>query len=593
MKKKPIIKYTDRDFESSYQSLIQYASKYYGNNFSDFAGNGPGSLFLKSASYISDVLSFYLDYETNENFLEYAVDLDNIIKKGRMYGNKYNPTFTSQGFCEFYIEIPESSAFSLGPEESLIPILKRGTEVSSNSGSTFILTDDLDFNSPSSEVVVSKQKDNGSPLAYVIKAYGKVISGLVEQENIEINDFIPFRKIPLASSDVAEILDVIDSEGNRYYEVDNLSQDVVYKVKRSSQNSSENILKPVVVPRRFTFEYTDGVPFIVMGASSSVEISTDELIDPAKVFINEFGRDYISSSTFDPSKLVESDMFGIGPSNTTITIRYRISEPSSLNASQNSVVNIKRPIVEFRDNTLVTAQQRQQIIDSLEVDNEQNITGEIVDVSTETVKRQIYGSYNTQGRAVNALDYASLCYVMPTRLGSIKRAVAIRDTRSLENNINLYVVSDDANGNLTRTGQIQKNNLKNWILSRKSLRDVVDILDAYIINFGIDFKIVAEADISKYEALENAYRELREFYLQVPEIGESFSISEVYSVINRARGVLDVVSVKIRQKKGGEYSDTFFNVEKNTSSDGREIKLPRNVIWEIKYVDADITGEVL
>ena len=53
----PPIKYTDRDFQSIKNSLIEYAKRYYPNTVNDFNEASFGALMLDSVAYIGDVLS--------------------------------------------------------------------------------------------------------------------------------------------------------------------------------------------------------------------------------------------------------------------------------------------------------------------------------------------------------------------------------------------------------------------------------------------------------------------------------------------------------------------------------------------------------
>jgi hypothetical protein len=57
------IRYTDRDFESIKESLVQHAKRYYPDTFQDFSENSFGSLMIDTVSYVGDILSFYLDYQ--------------------------------------------------------------------------------------------------------------------------------------------------------------------------------------------------------------------------------------------------------------------------------------------------------------------------------------------------------------------------------------------------------------------------------------------------------------------------------------------------------------------------------------------------
>ena len=73
MSKKQIpINYTNRDFSTIRQSLVEHAKRYYPDTYKDFNEASFGSLMLDTVAYVGDILSFYLDYQANESFLETA-----------------------------------------------------------------------------------------------------------------------------------------------------------------------------------------------------------------------------------------------------------------------------------------------------------------------------------------------------------------------------------------------------------------------------------------------------------------------------------------------------------------------------------------
>ena len=78
----------------------------------------------------------------------------------------------------------------------------------------------------------------------------------------------------------------------------------------------------------------------------------------------------------------------------------------------------------------------------------------------------------------------------------------------------------------------------------------------------------------------------------MPEIGEPFKVRDIYKVLNKLDSVLDVVDVKIGQKLGGQYSSNEYNIPINTSGDGSQILIPANMIYEIKFPNTNIKGEV-
>ena len=86
--KKPAIDYTSRDFISIKNDLVNYAKRYYPNEFRDFSANSFGSLMLDTVSYVGDMLSFYLDYQVNESFITTAIERKNILKLSQQLGHK-------------------------------------------------------------------------------------------------------------------------------------------------------------------------------------------------------------------------------------------------------------------------------------------------------------------------------------------------------------------------------------------------------------------------------------------------------------------------------------------------------------------------
>ena len=124
------------------------------------------------------------------------------------------------------------------------------------------------------------------------------------------------------------------------------------------------------------------------------------------------------------------------------------------------------------------------------------------------------------------------------------------------------------------------------------LNDTIDILDAKIVKFGIEFIIAGTIEKSNSDILRNAIINLRDHFLDPPDMSEDFYITDIYKVLQKTNGVLDVIDVKVIQKKGGSHSDTRFDLEQAMSADGRYIVIPENVVWEIKFPSDDIIGTV-
>jgi hypothetical protein len=595
--KKIPINYASRDFQSIKSELVSLARKYYPNNFKDFSEAGFGSMVMDNVAYIGDVLSFYLDYQANESFFDTANEFQNVVKLAKQLGYKFKAFPSSQGILTFYANIP-ALPDGLFPDPFYMPILKRGSSFSSNNGNIFTLTEDVFFSNPQNPIAVGDVDPlSGAPTSFIIKAFGRVISGNTETITISVGSYQKFLKILVNVQNVSEIISVEDSSGNKYYEVDYLSQDIVYKsvINRSDTNKyAPSLLKPFNVPRRFVVEREGQSVFLQFGTGydSSGNIS-DAIVDPSKTIMKLHGKDYFSDEEFDPSNLIESDAFGIVPENTTLTIVARVNSAENVNAGVDTITKVSSLSYEFQDLSQISENAAINVVSSIECTNEEPIIGNVTLPTVEELKKYVINSYGAQNRAVTKQDYEAMCYKMPTIFGSLKRVKATRDPDSFKRNINLHVISEDENGKLINTNTAVKENLKTWINKNRMINDTVDILDAKIVNIGITFQIVTEPNYDRFQALSNSIEELKKEFYIIKDIGEPLFITDIYSALKKAEGVLDVTKVDIINKTGPLYSDYFFEPQRNLSPDGRYVIFPENVIFEIKFPDNDIKGIIV
>jgi len=591
---KPPISYTSRDFNSIKQDLINYAKVYYPNTYKDFNDASFGSMMIDMVSYVGDILSFYIDYQTNESLLATAIEEGNIVKIAKQLGYKFNSAPVSTGQAAFYVSVPALNNGS-GPDTDIIPILKAGTIVASDSGATFTLTEDIDFANANTEIKVSTVDANGTPTAFAFKAYGNIASGEDFQEQIDVGDFERFLKLRLAEDNISQILSIYDSDGNEYFEVDYLSQNTVFRSIRNIGEDAETvpyILRSMYVPRRFVVEHTvDGETYIQFGFGSETEIENKSFPDPTAASLQLNGRVFFSDSSFDPSQILKTEKMGIVPVNTTLTINYRKNTIDNVNAAVGAVSTVVNSKVEFRVSSIAAATALQQI-SAFEVSNEEPIVGSVALPTAEEIKFRAMDAYAAQNRAVTKQDYISLVYRMPASFGSVTRCNITQDTNSSKRNLNLFVVSEGASGNLTNASTTLKQNVKNWLNNYKMINDSIDILDAQIVNIGINFQVVGELDKDFTIVLNDCIDTLKSKYQTKFNLGEPFYISDVYSTLNEVDGVVDTTAVSIVRKSGSGYSPTQFDIPQNTTKDGRLIKVPENLILEIKNFDSDIVGVI-
>ena len=345
------------------------------------------------------------------------------------------------------------------------------------------------------------------------------------------------------------------------------------------------------VPRRFTVFNRGNSTNIKFGYGSESSLRTDNTTHPSNVILKMHGRDYESDLGFDPSKLLETEKFGIAPANTTLTVTYRTNTTDNVNVATRGLTNIIEPLFVFKseatNNTKIAF-----VRDSLEIVNESPITGDVSVPTLVELKQRINDTFATQNRAVTADDYEALIYRMPTKFGSIKRAKIIRDQDSFKRNLNLYLLSEDSNGKLITSSQVLKNNVKTWINQYRMINDTIDMLDPRIINIQINFVAVVDYSQDKLEALNVAITEIQDMFTENLDIGQPIYITKIYDKLNNLEEIVDVTNVQITNVSSGKYSSESLNIRHYISADGRILYAPENAIYELKYPNLDIKGTV-
>ena len=124
------------------------------------------------------------------------------------------------------------------------------------------------------------------------------------------------------------------------------------------------------------------------------------------------------------------------------------------------------------------------------------------------------------------------------------------------------------------------------------VNDTIDILDAKIVNLGVNFTIVVDPAKDKFDVLAEATENLRGAYVDKMNIGEPFYITDVWRRLSKIDGVVDVAEVEMVKKFGGLYSSISLDIDQSISADGRYIVAPENVVFEVKFPRSDIKGTI-
>jgi len=292
---------------------------------------------------------------------------------------------------------------------------------------------------------------------------------------------------------IAEIHSVTDSEGHEYYQVDHLSQDVIYMNTTNPNASADGvpqIIKPKIVPRRFVVDQDETGTYLQFGYGTDEETTITDIADPSQIALKMTGRPYITDTAFDPTKLLDSNTLGVVPANTSLTILFLQNDSDSVNVAQGNLNSIGIASMTFPNADTSRSGLQPSVRSSLEVSNDEAIVGNTSLPSSEEIRYRAYAAKAAQLRSVTRNDYEAYIYMMPPGFGSIKRASVINDPSSSNRRLSIYVISEDENGNLVPSNSTIKGNVRSWLNKNKMLNDNIDIYDAKVVNVGFDYEVM-------------------------------------------------------------------------------------------------------
>lgn len=605
LKKARDLSYLNKDFDSFRSDLLEYSKIHYSNVIKDFSEAGLGGLFLDMAAYVGDVMSFYLDHQFSELSLETAIEDKNIIQHIKDAGVKIRGA--SPSFCEVELILSIAAEVKNGvyrPAEAQLPIVKAGTIVSSIDGIDFEVLEDIDFSETDiygnlkAEYVVDFVDSQNNPTIYLVRRNAVVSSGKTNTETFTLGTYVPFRTITLSNSDVTEILSVKDSEGNIYYEVDNLSHDIVFNAipnKEEDEDKSGFSLTLDPAPRRFITEvnYETGLSKIRFGSGKS-EYEDEEVIeDPTDYALPLYGeRLNFKINAVDPGNLLETKTLGISPQNTTLTVRYRYGGGVNHNVTPRTINTVKTAIMEYKINTSPIIQN--SVTNSLIVNNPRSAKGGESRPSLEELRNIAFSAKSSQARIVNVQDLLYRVYTMPAKFGKVYRVGVSKNPVS--NSILIHVVSRDNREKLTLANDTLKDNIALYINQYRLISDSYDIVDAAITNISIEYIISVENGYNSNEVISRCNLFLRN-YLDTKNMHIDMPINktDLTNLIINAEGVESLAGIRVINKRGTQEGRVYSNVSFSPNENTRRQKVypPTGGIFEVRYPEADIKGAVL
>tara|TARA_A100001201_G_scaffold132435_1_gene119008 strand:- start:404 stop:2707 length:2304 start_codon:yes stop_codon:yes gene_type:complete len=437
------VNYLNKEFNEIKQSLITYAKSYFPNTYRDFNEASPGMMLLEMNAYVGDVMSFYIDQQYREMLLPLAEERRSIINLAKMFGYKVKPIIPAVVDITFTQEVDPDSEDKSKIDYGTAGAFPSGIQVSSTANSQIIFEtlDVVDFTVSGSNDTdasnITSTDANGLVTKYTISRNVRAVSGETKTKTFDVGAPTKFLKLTLPDTNVIDIISCVDSNNNKWYEVDYLAQDKVpiethYTNDNDRDNaytneSGELVVTDVAVPyslsyiqtnKRFTRETNvDNTTSLIFGngiLKNGTSITSDFLdLEQAGIVIP--GQTGDISSELDPLLGDEYSTLGETPIQTTMTITYRVGGGINANVAANTLTSFTSPTAASGTGTLSTAT------------NNRPATGGQDEETVDEIREKAKAHFSTQNRCVTKEDYEARILNIPSKFGAISKAYVSRE----------------------------------------------------------------------------------------------------------------------------------------------------------------------
>ncbi len=575
------INYTSKDFSSIKADLIEYTKSYFPNTYKDFNESSPGMMLIELTSYVGDVLSYYIDYNYKENVLSTATEKRNVRRLAEFLG--YKPSNITPSVVRLKVSHDIGVDGDKNPDLSGLPRISPGLQIKSNIDSELIFetTDDVDFSISGSPDVppISAPRLNSTGLAtgYTLTRYVRAISAETKTKSFTITSPTKFLELDLGENNIVEILNVTDSSGQKWYEVDYLAQerilkethytDVTAKRNKNGYDQGEGIDDNSLISIPYTVDYIktnkkfvkkfdvdsnstklmfgNGLyRFNVTGSSNTSIFST---IEQAGVTLN--GQD-VSTVNQSISDLVTTNNLNLGetPANTVLTIKYRVGGGPNSNAQVGEITEVQNA----PSGVTIT------------VTNEDPAVGGTDGQTVDEIRYNANAFFASQLRCVTREDYQARIMNLPTKFGSIAKAYVERidDQGGLQVNVLSYNQSKQ----LIQTPQLILQNVMTYLNQYRMINDHIsfginlgtedspNIFSGYVVNFGVKFEVNVDRRLAnnKNEVKVEVIDVIKDFFkIDTMQFRQSINLNDLQYKILGLEGVIGIKELKLFQNESG------------------------------------------
>ena len=610
------IKYINRDFTDFRTRLIEFAQTYFPTTYNDFTPASPGMMFMEMSAYVGDVLSFYLDNQSQETCIQYAQQTRNLYELAYLLGYKPKTTAAATTTLDIYQQVPATSTGT--PDWNYTLQIPENTIVSSqnNNLSSFLTQKKVDFSfsssvDPTQVQVYQINTGTSLPTSFLLKKQANAISATIKSTTYSFTTPQSFSTVNLVDSSIIGILDIVDSDGNIWYEVSHLAQDSIYDSIRNSNPNNPNyqandnipyLLQTKQVQRRFATRFLNETTLqLQFGSGTSADTDEDIVPNPENVGLGLPFEQNKLTAAYSPTNFIFTNTYGIAPSNTTLTVRYLVGGGVSANVPENTLTQINTAGVVFNNATITNTTLANSIFNSLAVNNTVGATGGQDGDSIEEIRQNSLSNFQNQLRTVTVDDYVLRALSIPSIYGTVSKAYAVPlkaediGIGTTPASVALYVSTYNNSKKLIPATETLKQNLQTYLSQFRIINDSVEIKDAFVVNIGINFDIITYPNYNSSQVLNNCISQLVDYFdIDKWQINEPIILKDLYILLDKVEGVQTVKNIEIVNLTvaDGDYSTYAYDTKGATINN---VVYPSidPMIFEVKYPNVDIKGRVV
>jgi hypothetical protein len=613
------VKYLNKDYNSFKNQLMEFAEVYFPNNFNDFSEGNPGMMFLEMASHVGDVLSFYTDTQLKESFLTTAQEKENLYNLA--YAMGYKPKVTSAASVDLDI-------FQLVPSKladgSYIPDYNYALDINANAtfnsteGTTFYTTNAVDFAFSSSfnptDVSIYQYDSSNNPEYFLLKKKTSAISATLKTKTFVVGSVEQYKTLTLFDTQFISIESVVDSEGNNWNEVPYLAQDTIFEeIENTGANDptlngyngqTPYLIKLKKASRRFVTRLKANNELeIQFGAGTSDKADEQIIPNPDNIGLGiKDGRSKLDVA-YDPSNFLYTKAYGQVPANTTLTVTYLVGGGLNSNVNSNTITEVGT--ITTSNKPGLNTSLLNFVKSSVASTNPEAAKGGGGGDTVEEIRMNTMAAFSAQQRTVTKNDYLIRTLSMPPKFGRVAKAYITQDDQispltsepgRIPNPLalNLYTLGYNSNKQLSTLNEATKTNLATYLEQYRMLTDAINIKNAFVINFALDFEITAFKNYNNQEVLLNCITELKDYFnIDKWQINQPIIISEIENLIGAIRGVQTVEKAELTNKNGEALGYSQYKYDFKSATRNRVIYPSLDPsIFELKFPNSDIKGRV-